>query len=75
VTIFCRWDVQRIREQRLIEKLKQRQERLGSASRTDEQNDLVQSLCPNVEDVKYLEVSEQLPVSAFGSPVPKISPR
>ncbi|XP_068903286.1 male-specific lethal 1 homolog [Tenebrio molitor] len=69
-----RWDVQRIREQRLIEKLKQRQERLGSASRTDEQNDLVQSLCPNVEDVKYLEISEQLPVSAFGSPVPKISP-
>ncbi|XP_044267496.1 male-specific lethal 1 homolog [Tribolium madens] len=69
-----RWDVQRIREQRVIEKLKQRQERLGSGSRTDEQTDSVLSLWPTLENIKYLEVSDQLPVSAFGSPIPKIAP-
>ncbi|RZC38847.1 PEHE domain containing protein [Asbolus verrucosus] len=70
-----RWDVQRIREQRLIDKLKQRQERMGSGSRADEQKNPVQSLWPKLEDIKYLEVSDQLPVSAFGCPIPKISPR
>ncbi|KAJ3656747.1 hypothetical protein Zmor_015796 [Zophobas morio] len=69
-----RWDVQRIREQRLIEKLKQRQERLGSGSRSDEQNEPVHSLWPSLDDIKYLEVNDHLPVAAFGSPVPKIIP-
>ncbi|KAJ8951884.1 hypothetical protein NQ318_019861 [Aromia moschata] len=68
-----RWDVQRIREQRVIEKLKQRQERVASGSKGDDSEPL-QSLWPKVEDVRYLEVSEELPVSAFGYPVPKITP-
>ncbi|KAJ8940062.1 hypothetical protein NQ314_010896 [Rhamnusium bicolor] len=66
-----RWDVQRIREQRVIEKLKQRQERVGSGSKGDDSEPL-QSLWPKVEDVKFLEVSEELPVSAFGNPVRKL---
>ncbi|EFA03911.2 hypothetical protein TcasGA2_TC014045 [Tribolium castaneum] len=69
-----RWDVQRIREQRVIEKLKQRQERMGSGSRTDEQIESVLSLWPTLDNIKYLEVSDQLPVAAFGSPIPKIAP-
>ncbi|XP_072390421.1 uncharacterized protein msl-1 [Diabrotica undecimpunctata] len=68
-----RWDVQRIREQRVIEKLKQRQERAGLASK-EEDNELVTSLWPKLEDIKFLEVSEELPVAAFGHPITKFDP-
>ncbi|KAJ8917417.1 hypothetical protein NQ315_005463 [Exocentrus adspersus] len=68
-----RWDVQRIREQRVIEKLKQRQERIGSGSK-GEDNEPLPSLWPKVEDIKFLEVSEELPVAAFGMAVPNIPP-
>ncbi|GJQ70615.1 hypothetical protein Trydic_g23007 [Trypoxylus dichotomus] len=67
-----RWDVQRIREQRLIEKLKQRQERTGSNSRMDEQSEPVQSLWPSADDIRVLEICDTLPVSAFGCPVAKL---
>ncbi|KAI4465485.1 male-specific lethal-1 protein [Holotrichia oblita] len=67
-----RWDVQRIREQRLIEKLKQRQERTGSNSRMDEQSEPVQSLWPSADDIKALEICDTLPVSAFGCPIAKL---
>lgn len=70
-----RWDVQRIREQRVIEKLKQRQERVGSGSRTDEPSEPIQSLLPKIEDVRFLEISDELPVAAFGCPIPNISSR
>lgn len=69
-----RWDVQRIREQRIIEKLKQRQERVGSNSRTEENLEPVQTLWPSADDIKFLEVSDHLPVSAFGVPIPKFTP-
>lgn len=67
-----RWDVQRIREQRVIEKLKQRQERIASGSKGENDSDSFSSLWPKMEDIKFLEISEELPVSAFGHPVPKI---
>lgn len=63
-----RWDVQRIREQRIVEKLKQRQER---GARTGDLSDPVQSLWPTLDDIKYVEVNAQLPVSSLGSPLPK----
>lgn len=70
-----RWDVQRIREQRVIEKLKQRQERIAAGSKSDPDQDSLNSLWPKVEDIKYLEVCDDLPVSAFGHPIPKFEPR
>lgn len=72
---MCRWDVQRIREQRVIEKLKQRHERAASSSSKCEVRQPLPSLWPKLEDFKFLEISEELPVSAFGSPVPKICSR
>lgn len=69
-----RWDVQRIREQRVIDKLKQRQERVGSGSKGDD-CEPVHSLWPKLDDVKYLEVCDELPVAAFGNSVPKIDDR
>lgn len=68
-----RWDVQRIREQRHIERLKQRQERQGSKS--DEQSEPLSSFWPSLEDIQYIEVAEELPISAFGTPIPKLTPR
>lgn len=59
----------------MVEKLKQRQERVGSGSKVDDHADPVQSLWPTLEDIKYLEVGDQLPVSAFGAPVPRFNPR
>lgn len=64
--------MQRIREQRVIEKLKQRQERTGSGSRIEEQHEALQSLWPSIDDIRYLEVCDELPVSAFGYPVPHL---
>ncbi|XP_018320516.1 male-specific lethal 1 homolog isoform X2 [Agrilus planipennis] len=69
-----RWDVQRIREQRIVEKLKQRQERVASGSKGEDQSEPVQSLWPLPEDIKYLEVCDQLPVSALGAPLPRFTP-
>ncbi|XP_019868045.2 uncharacterized protein LOC109596889 isoform X2 [Aethina tumida] len=70
-----RWDVQRIREQRVIEKLKLRQERVGSGAKTEDQQDALTSLWPFGEDVKCIEVFDELPVCAFGAPIPKLHPR
>ncbi|XP_023011834.2 uncharacterized protein [Leptinotarsa decemlineata] len=67
-----RWDFQRIREQRVIEKLKQRQDRVGLGSKPEE-NEPVHSLWPKAEDVKFLEIVDELPVSAFGQPIPRIN--
>ncbi|XP_023247352.1 male-specific lethal 1 homolog isoform X2 [Copidosoma floridanum] len=76
-----RWDVQRIREQRHIEKLKQRQERQSHhsacynlnhpgpclASLEDEQ---ITTLWPEVEQIQSIQVDTILPVSAFGAAIP-----
>ncbi|XP_066248600.1 LOW QUALITY PROTEIN: male-specific lethal 1 homolog [Euwallacea similis] len=71
-----RWDVQRIREQRMVEKLKQRQERLAGVARGDntDTQDSLTTLWPKADDVRYLEISDELPVSAFGHPIPKFVP-
>ncbi|XP_034186901.1 uncharacterized protein LOC117607378 [Osmia lignaria lignaria] len=80
-----RWDVQRIREQRHIEKLKQRQERqnhqatcyntnhTGPCPSTVEE-ETVSSLWPDVEQIQSLQVDPHLPVTAFGAPIPSFTP-
>lgn len=79
-----RWDVQRIREQRHIEKLKQRQERQNHqatcyntnhsgpcSSSTEEET--VKTLWPDLDQIQSLQVDAQLPVNAFGAAVPGFS--
>nr|XP_033338820.1 male-specific lethal 1 homolog [Megalopta genalis] len=80
-----RWDVQRIREQRHIEKLKQRQERqnhqatcyntnhTGPCPSTVEE-EAVSSLWPDIEQIQSLQVDAQLPITAFGAPIPSFTP-
>ncbi|XP_058808572.1 male-specific lethal 1-like 1 [Phymastichus coffea] len=75
-----RWDVQRIREQRHIEKLKQRQERqshhptcmnvnhTGPCLATAEEENVI-TLWPELDQIQSIQVDPQLPVSSFGSSV------
>lgn len=65
--------MQRIREQRVIEKLKQRQER--NNLKNEEPHEQVNSLWPTIDDIRFLEVCDQLPVSAFGVPLPRFTPK
>ncbi|KAL3283628.1 hypothetical protein HHI36_006767 [Cryptolaemus montrouzieri] len=69
-----RWDVQRIREQRVIEKLKQRQERIDSHLKTSTSSGMDAPFWPTLDDIKFLEINEDLPISAFGVPIPKVMP-
>nr|CAD7587339.1 unnamed protein product [Timema genevievae] len=74
-----RWDVQRIREQRQIERLKLREiasSRRGSvASRhTTEGEEPVLSYCQQPDDVEKLEVENSVPLSALGTDIPNFPP-
>nr|CAD7426805.1 unnamed protein product [Timema monikensis] len=74
-----RWDVQRIREQRQIERLKLREiasSRRGSvASRhTTEGEEPVLSYCQQPDDVEKLEVENRVPLSALGTDIPNFPP-
>ncbi|XP_023716811.1 uncharacterized protein LOC111869474 [Cryptotermes secundus] len=72
-----RWDVQRIREQRQVEKLKQREMAStrrgsgGSNSRHSDGEEPLSSLWPQLDDAEYLEITESVPVAAFGLPITK----
>lgn len=67
-----RWDIQRIREQRQNEKLKRG--RCENSEQNSNQDGEMHSFCPNPEDALYLEVSDTVPVCAFGYPVPTFQP-
>lgn len=66
-----RWDVQRIREQRVIEKLKLRHEKAEYQVKVETSNELSTPFWPTMDDVKIIEVSEELPVASFGTPLPR----
>ncbi|XP_003427748.1 male-specific lethal 1 homolog isoform X2 [Nasonia vitripennis] len=80
-----RWDVQRIREQRHIEKLKSRQERQSHHATCYNTNhtgpcpsapeeESVTTMWPEVDQIQSIQVDTQLPISAFGASVPSFSP-
>ncbi|CAL1535835.1 unnamed protein product [Lymnaea stagnalis] len=66
-----RWDLQRLRELRLLEKLQRQREDEIRASQ-DEAD--VETFLPSVHDLKHIEITESIPVMAFGQPVPYVSP-
>lgn len=73
-----KWDAQRIREQKNIERLRKRHLK-------EEYPELVQpptkvvktitSFFPNPETIKFIQISDDLPVSAFGEQIPKLQPK
>ncbi|RUS78480.1 hypothetical protein EGW08_013768 [Elysia chlorotica] len=66
-----RWDMQRIRELRVCEKLERQKEEEMRASQ-DEAD--METFLPSILDLKHIEITESVPVMAFGQPLPYICP-
>ncbi|XP_061764134.1 male-specific lethal 1 homolog isoform X1 [Nerophis ophidion] len=65
-----RWDIQRIREQRMFQRLQQRMNRKKIIQETEPE---LSSFYPDTEDVEAIMITPFLPVVAFGRPLPKLS--
>lgn len=67
-----KWDVQRIREQRTIERLKRRH----CKDELNQQKDMNKmfTFYPTVDQLKTIQITDDLPVSAFGEPIPLLPP-
>ncbi|XP_010872969.2 male-specific lethal 1-like 1 [Esox lucius] len=67
-----RWDIQRIREQRMFQRL---QQRMNKRKGIQESVPEVFSFYPDAEDAESLMITPYLPVAAFGRPLPKLTRR
>ncbi|XP_069762914.1 male-specific lethal 1 homolog isoform X2 [Narcine bancroftii] len=65
-----RWDIQRIREQRLLQRL---QLRMYKKKGIQELEPEILSFFPEPDDVESLVITPFLPVVAFGRPLPKLT--
>jgi PEHE domain len=73
-----KWDQQRIREQKNIERLRKRhlkEEYAEIASVSAKIPKIMRSFFPNVEAIKFIQISDDLPISAFGEQIPKLLPK
>lgn len=75
-----RWDMQRLREQRNIQRLKARY--LSNSGGSDQvsngqspTNGVLTSFWPSADSVAHIEVSDQLPVAGFGYVCPRLRQR
>lgn len=68
-----KWDVQRIREQRTIERLKRHHYKKEIAEENEEKNrkdNIFTSFFPPASSIKFIMVTDEIPVQAFGESVP-----
>ncbi|XP_034762761.2 male-specific lethal 1 homolog isoform X2 [Acipenser ruthenus] len=65
-----RWDIQRIREQRMFQRLQQRMYKKKGIQESEPE---VSSFYPETDDVESLMITPFLPVVAFGQPLPKLT--
>uniref|UniRef100_A0AAG5DCQ3 PEHE domain-containing protein n=1 Tax=Anopheles atroparvus TaxID=41427 RepID=A0AAG5DCQ3_ANOAO len=63
-----KWDVQRIREQKNIERLKKRQ--LKEQPADQEAQKTITTFYPTVDTLKYIVITDDVPVQAFGELIP-----
>jgi hypothetical protein len=73
-----KWDAQRIREQKNIERLRKRhlkEEYPELVQPTIKIPKTITSFFPNPESIKFIQISDDLPVSAFGEQIPKLQPK
>lgn len=68
-----RWDIQRIREQRMLQRLQQRMEK-KKPNVVQESEPEGSSFHPDLENVEAIMVTPFLPVVAFGRPLPNLTP-
>jgi male-specific lethal 1 len=73
-----KWDQQRIREQKNIERLRKRhlKEEYGETSAVAAKvPKVMNSFFPDIEAIKFIQISDDLPISAFGEQIPKLQPK
>ncbi|KAL7857024.1 hypothetical protein SRHO_G00159230 [Serrasalmus rhombeus] len=68
-----RWDIQRIREQRMLQRLQQRMEK--RKINVQESEPELSSFYPDIDDVESIVITPFLPVVAFGRPLPRLTPQ
>ncbi|XP_062859850.1 male-specific lethal 1 homolog [Trichomycterus rosablanca] len=68
-----RWDIQRIREQRMLQRLQQRMEK--RKLNVQECEPEISSFYPDGDEVESIVITPFLPVVAFGRPLPKLTPQ
>ncbi|GAB0089120.1 hypothetical protein DMENIID0001_036100 [Sergentomyia squamirostris] len=69
-----KWDVQRIREQRTIERLKKRHYKTDNSCVGEERmTSCPISFFPNPTSIRFIQITEKLPVQAFGEQIPALS--
>lgn len=73
-----KWDQQRIREQKNIERLRKRhlkEEYAEMANISAKIPKTMTSFFPDIETIKFIQISDDLPISAFGEQIPKLQPK
>eukprot|EP00117_Sycon_ciliatum_P032705 scpid50291/ scgid25305/ Male-specific lethal 1 homolog; Male-specific lethal 1-like 1; Male-specific lethal-1 homolog 1 len=73
-----RWDMQRVRKQREHEKLLKRYEEKEVRwhnQNAEESREVINTFMPSLDRIESIEVTDDLPVTAFGRLVPKLPPK
>lgn len=73
-----KWDQQRIREQKNIERLKKRHLKEEYAEMMSLNNKVKKSMTsffPDIKTIKFIQISDDLPICAFGQQIPKLTPK
>lgn len=73
-----KWDQQRIREQKTIERLRKRhlkEEYAELASTSAKIPKTMTSFFPDIDAIKFIQISDDLPISVFGEQIPKLQPK
>lgn len=73
-----KWDQQRIREQKNIERLRKRhlkEEYPEITTVAAKVPKVMTSFFPDIETIKFIQISDDLPISAFGEQIPKLLPK
>lgn len=70
-----RWDIQKLRENRMIEKLRKRymKEEYEESYKNVKNMSMLSSFYPNPSDVKFIQISNRIPVNAFGEVLPNFA--
>lgn len=67
-----RWDIQRMRQAQQLEKLKASEARRSKKDKKGRETESLVSYLPALEEITHLMVSDTVPISAFGVPLPSL---
>ncbi|XP_022309783.2 male-specific lethal 1 homolog [Crassostrea virginica] len=65
-----RWDLQRMREQKIYEKLKEKERTAENLKKGEDQS--VETFYPLLDEITHIEICNKIPVMAFGHALPNL---